>query len=338
MEAVHFSPNRVGVKVVREHFQCIAMQPKRVFLRIIHQHGILCGMGIAFLLIVPEIVAMQFVFVTLVVVYHITETFCRSFLLITEEAIANHLLFSIHQSAPSEQSRTVPSRIEISFVSVHNTLPRSYRRRSHHMRFFRHDIVIKRICHEQELLVFQVYIVVEFCFLQLCVILSPVAGQHIFLVHHFTAFKEIAQIVKTVIVKRVGVQHCTPMFQDHIPAGTCHLLVTVIESIFTIQRQGISLTHLYVTESLKRIAGFEEIGAVASEMSTFVAERHMSVKYLGIRLTTKTVVRQPVGMLQIHSFIHLLARLFLTRSLHAQCETKGQEAQNQHESLPMPPQ
>ena len=281
---------------------------------------------------------MQFVFITLVVVNHITETFCRSFLLVTEEAIANHLLISIHQSAPSEQSRTVPSRIEISFVSIYNTLPRSYRRRSYHMRFFRHDIVIKRICHKQDFLVFQVYIVVEFRFLQLCVILSPVAGQHIFLVHHFTAFKEITQIVKTVIVKRVGIQHCTPMFQDHIPAGTGHLLVAVIESIFTIQRQSISLTHLYVTESLKRITGFEEIGAVTSEMGTFVAERHMSVKYLGIRFSAKTVVRQPVGMLQIYPFIHLLARLFFTSSLHTKCQTKGQEAQNQHESLPMPPQ
>ena len=92
------------------------------------------------------------------------------------------------------------------------------------------------------------------------------------------------------------------MFQHHIIAGTCHLLVTIVVGIVAKQREGITLIHLHMTESLERVAGLIEIGTVAIQTSSLMSEVNLTIKDGSIGILSLIVV-QHIGMHQIYTGI-----------------------------------
>ena len=188
-------------------------------------------------------------------------------------------------------------------------------------------IIIQGICLQIELGILQFHVVVEHCLTALCIIFSPVTGQYILVIHHLTAFKEIAKIVKTVIIERIGIEFGSTVCKNHITACTCHLLVAVIISIVTQQGQCITLAQFHMSESLKRIAGFKEIGTITGQRSSFMAKADMAVQNLGIRLPTVTVVRKTVCMIEIDAFINLFSGcLSLACGLRTNNQAKSKQA------------
>ena len=168
-------------------------------------------------------------------------------------------------------------------------------------------------------------------------VLTPVRRQDTAVVNELAAFKEIAQAVHTVIVETVGIKRCLAVIEHHVISGTGQLVVTVVIGIVTEQRQGVTLIHLHMTESLEGIAGFEEIGAVTIKAGSHVVEMHMSAQDLCVTVLI-LVIAQLVSMDQIDTLVcHLgLAGPFLPDRRHGLNHTKATQAQDNEYKCPMP--
>ena len=138
-------------------------------------------------------------------------------------------------------------------------------------------VVIKGIGGEIELRAFHLHIEVKHRHLGFRVILSPVRSQRGLSIHHFSTLEEISIIVQTVEIEGVGIEGGLTVFEHHIITGSRHLLVTIVIGIVGYQRQGITLIHLYVSKSLKRIAGLVEISTVTIETGTDMGKLHLAI-------------------------------------------------------------
>ena len=92
-----------------------------------------------------------------------------------------------------------------------------------------------------------------------------------------------------------------------------------------------------MSECLETVALLIEIRAVAGKYSTFMAELHLSPRYLHIRTQAIYVVFQFISMLQIHAGIFLLGTGTLTARLGREDHTQAKKAQgHQHDgSVPV---
>ena len=133
-------------------------------------------------------------------------------------------------------------------------------------------------------------------------IFPPVGGQHSRAIYQFAAFKEISEVVHTVIVERVAIKRRLTMFQNHIMAGLRHLGIAIIVSIVACEAQRIALCHLNMAKSFKTIGLFIEMGTVAIEVGTDMTEMDITVKDLCI-VISELVVMKVIGMNQVDTFV-----------------------------------
>ena len=172
-------------------------------------------------------------------------------------------------------------------------------------------VVIKCIGGEEELGALHLNIVVEYRHLCLGVVLAPVGGERGLAVNHLSALEEVGVVVKTVEVETIGIKRGLFVLKHHVIAGAGHLLVAIVIGIIAEQREGVALIHLYMAESLERVAGLVEVGTIAIKAGSLVGKMHLAIEYGGIGILGLVVV-QHIGMNQINAGV--LRLLSLTRS------------------------
>ena len=177
-------------------------------------------------------------------------------------------------------------------------------------------IIVEGVGGEEEVLFLQAYVEVEDGLACVGVVFAPVARQRIVFVDHLSPFKEIAEVVETVVVETVGVELGAPMGEDDVAAHTCKLVAAVVEGVFAVERQRIGLSQLDMSEGLERVGLLVEVGTVARQGGPFVAEAHLSLELLSVGSQSVLVVAELVGVLEIDALVGFLACLpLLTWSL-----------------------
>ena len=167
-------------------------------------------------------------------------------------------------------------------------------------------VIVKRVGSKIELLVTQTDVIVEHGHLRVCMVLTPVSGEHGRTVHQLTSFKEVTEVIHAVVVERVTIERRLTMLQDHIIASLCQLRITVIISIVAGKTQRIALRHLDMTKSLKAIGLLIEMSAITIEVGSCMTEMNIAMQYLCIVIAVLVVV-EIIRMNQIYTFVlHLL--------------------------------
>ena len=124
------------------------------------------------------------------------------------------------------------------------------------------------------------------------------------------------------------------MLQDDIVTSLCQLGVTIVEGIVTSETKRIALCHLDMAKSFETIGLLIEMGTVAVEVSTSMAEMNVTMQHLSV-IITKLVVVQIVRMYQVYTFI---LHLFITWStltlwLRSKGNSQHQYTQNNSQRL-----
>ena len=85
------------------------------------------------------------------------------------------------------------------------------------------------------------------------------------------------------------------MLQYDVIPSPGHLLIAVVVSVVTDQRECVALIHPYMTEGLERVAGLVKIGAVTIKTRPLMGEVHLPVEDGGIGIQS-LIVMEHVGM------------------------------------------
>ena len=84
---------------------------------------------------------------------------------------------------------------------------------------------------------------------------APVGCQHVALARKLDAGRAvgISDAIHTVKVESVTIELRAAMCKNHVVPYVCHFIVAVVVSLVAYECEGVTLAHLYVSESLKRV-------------------------------------------------------------------------------------
>lgn len=147
-------------------------------------------------------------------------------------------------------------------------------------------------------------VVVEHRHLGLGAVLTPVGGHFIVRGDNAAALEEIANVVQSVIVERVGVQCHLSMYEHYIVAHTRQLVQTVVIHDIAYKTDSIALDHADVAEGVQAVGCLVEKRTVAVHEHVVVTELHIAYKYLRLGIYLG-VMKQTVGVQKIDSALGL---------------------------------
>ena len=176
------------------------------------------------------------------------ECFSRTSIPVVEKRITGQLFPVVGQDGTVQQmslsgNGIIRTQFRVNVVIVAPDIRRTYN--IGHLAF---GIVLKGIGCQSKLRILQLHIIVEHRLLGSRTVLSPLGSQHVLFVHQCSAIKKIPQVIYPVIVQAIGKQRRVPVFHTYIHTHFGNLRISVIVKPVTIQEQGISLIHLYITE------------------------------------------------------------------------------------------
>ena len=139
-----------------------------------------------------------------------------------------------------------------------------------------------------------------------CKVSSPVGNQYFGFVCQFYPVGAIGigNAIHPIVIQSVTIECLSAMFHDNIFPCVRHLVVAVIVSIHTGERECVSLPHVNMSEGFKGIGLFIEIGAVTSQVHAFVHEGNIAFYELCIRMWAISIIHQFVCMLQINTLVN----------------------------------
>lgn len=180
-------------------------------------------------------------------------------------------------------------------------------------------IVIESVGGDVGVFAAHTHIVVEDSLAGLKIVLSPVSHELVLAVLEHTALKEVSVVVESVVVEAVGSEHLLAVGQHHIVACRHTLLHAVVVGIAGSERERVALTEAHVAEGLHRVGLLKEVGTVAPELGTLVAEVDTSLGYLRIGVHAIVVKLEFIGMDEINLLILAFGLVLLLRHhrLHA---------------------
>ena len=185
-----------------------------------------------------------------------------------------------------------------------------YIRRTYNFRHLRLGVVLQSIRRQRKLRVHQLNVIVEHRLLGRRIVLSPLRGKHILLVHQRTAVKEVAQVIQTVVVQTISKKRSVTVLHTHIVAHLGYLRISVIIKAVAIQKERIALIHLHVAERLERTKLIVIVSTIAIHIHAVMTEYHISRHHL--RIGMPRIFSQHIRMYQVHLTLGLL----LLRSLY----------------------
>ena len=104
---MHHAVDRVGVDVEGIELQRVGMHIERVLLRIVFHESLACGVAIACLVVIEQVVAKELVLVHRVLIDHVAEAFVQTCRVVVEQAVAGDGLLLVHDGGTAEQLREV---------------------------------------------------------------------------------------------------------------------------------------------------------------------------------------------------------------------------------------
>ena len=196
-------------------------------------------------------------------------------------------------------------------------------------------VVVERVGGEVELLVLQAHVEIEDGLLRVGMVLAPVGGERHGAIDELAALEEIAEVVHAVVVERVGIERRLAVLEHHIVAGLRQLVVAVIVGILAGEAEGVALHHTHMAEGLEGVRLLVEMGTVAVEVGTLMAEMDMAVEHLCVTVAVLVVV-QVVGVYEIDALVflgglRLLARGSLLGRGHGEREGHHRRQQKERE-------
>ena len=228
---MHLAVDRVGVDVEGIELQRVGMHIERVLLRIVFHERLACGVAIACLVVIEQVVAKELVLVHRVFVDHIAEAFVQTRRVVVEQTVASDGLLLVHDGGAAKQLREVGLRVEIAVGGVDDVVARHDLRRACDVSQRCAGVVEQGVGVYDIVVAPHAHIVEEGGLTALRVILSPVAHQLVLAVDELAALEEVGVLVDAVIVETVGVERLRAVLEHHVMAGAHHLLLAVILAI-----------------------------------------------------------------------------------------------------------
>ena len=302
----------VGADVVSENLERVGVHEQRVTLRIVDADGTPGGHGIARGVVVLAVVAGHHVLVHRVGIDHVPVGIVGAVVGIVIDAVADERAALVADDGAPEELGALGLGVVIAVFAVDMAGAGGDMRRTDDVGPRGPRVVVERVGGEVELLVLQAHVEIEDGLLRVGMVLAPVGGERHGAIDELAALEEIAEVVHAVVVERVGIERRLAVLEHHIVAGLRQLVVAVVVGILAGEAEGVALHHTHMAEGLEGVRLLVEMGTVAVEVGTLMAEMDMAVEHLRVTVAVLVVV-QVVGVYEIDALVFLGGLRLLAR-------------------------
>ena len=295
---VDLAVDGVGVDVEGEDLERVGVHEERVALGVVDGDGTVGTHGIAERVAVLAVVAGELVLVDGIDVDDVVIGLADARLLVVPDAVADEHLALVAEDGAIEEAGPLVAGVVVAALGVDMAASRSDVGWSDNLGHAGMGVVVERVSGEVHVGGAHLDVEVEDGNLRIGIILAPVGDEVGLAVDHLAALEEVGVVVEAVEVQAVGIEGRLAVAQLNVIAGHSHLVVAVVVSIVAEEREGVALIHFDMAEGLEGVGGLVEIGTVAMEGGSFVAELDLAVEDLGFGVDV-AVVTEAVGMYEV---------------------------------------